>query len=288
MSTIVAITHSYDKLSSFRVWPWGRQGNYMLFDILQELKRRGHRIVVTQGVPDRPPVGDAAILHVNATVTPPEYVAYARSFPCCLNLGAADISKRRISGARLDRGDDWPGPVIVKSNLNYRGVPEVRLNRIAQSRGHEPPFPGAKVTAEYAIYENVRALPEGVFDDAGLIVDRFIPERENELYAARFWVFCGNQERCNRYVSPDRILKGSSVVRHEPAAVPEDLRALRSRLGFDYGKFDFVVHDGKAVLLDANKTPGRARHLGDKLKQEIVKFADGFEWQMQAASQGGA
>jgi hypothetical protein len=37
--------------------------------------------------------------------------------------------------------------------------------------------------------------------------------------------------------------------------VPEALRAERARLGFDYGKFDFVVVDGEAVLLDANRTP---------------------------------
>jgi hypothetical protein len=30
----------------------------------------------------------------------------------------------------------------------------------------------------------------------------------------------------------------------------------RSRLGFDYGKFDYVMHEGRAVLLDANSTPG--------------------------------
>ena len=38
--------------------------------------------------------------------------------------------------------------------------------------------------------------------------------------------------------------------------MPDERRAERERLGFDYGKFDFVVREGKAILLDANKTPG--------------------------------
>jgi hypothetical protein len=31
-------------------------------------------------------------------------------------------------------------------------------------------------------------------------------------------------------------------------------------MGFDYGKFDYVMQEGQPVLLDANKTPG-AGHL---------------------------
>ena len=31
---------------------------------------------------------------------------------------------------------------------------------------------------------------------------------------------------------------------------------LREQMGFDYGKFDYVIHEGKPILLDANKTVG--------------------------------
>jgi hypothetical protein len=33
------------------------------------------------------------------------------------------------------------------------------------------------------------------------------------------------------------------------------MRQRRRELGFDFGKLDFVLRDGKAVLLDANRTP---------------------------------
>jgi hypothetical protein len=31
---------------------------------------------------------------------------------------------------------------------------------------------------------------------------------------------------------------------------------MRKKLNFDYGKFDYVIHDGRAILLDINKTVG--------------------------------
>ena len=38
--------------------------------------------------------------------------------------------------------------------------------------------------------------------------------------------------------------------------VHPDIVELIKRMKFDYGKFDYVMHEGKPVLLDANKTPG--------------------------------
>jgi len=51
-------------------------------------------------------------------------------------------------------------------------------------------------------------------------------------------------------------VKSWNVTRREilPETPPE-LRAARKSLGFDFGKFDYVIRDGKAVLFDANRTP---------------------------------
>ncbi|TIP52098.1 MAG: hypothetical protein E5X68_38765, partial [Mesorhizobium sp.] len=68
------------------------------------------------------PAADVAVLHLDVTVTPPDYVDYARRFPFCLNLGAADISKRRVSGAAIGWDEPWQGQVIVKSSLNHWGT----------------------------------------------------------------------------------------------------------------------------------------------------------------------
>ena len=273
MSRIVLIIHRHDQLA----------GKYLIEDILREMHGRGHQVRVVRGIPPSPPSADLAILHVDATVVPREYVDLAASYPRCINLDVTDISKRRISGARLRPGDDWKGPVIVKSNANYGGIPEARLNQRALQLGEAPPFPAYPllkrydVATVYDVFDGIGDVPEDRLNDPARIVERFIPEPDPEGYALRFWVFFGGAERCNRFVSSHRILKSSTVVRWAPVEVPVELRRLRRELGFDYGKFDFVIHDGRPVLLDANKTLGRPLHADKAYAEQTSRFASGLE-----------
>ncbi|RJT33383.1 hypothetical protein D3227_25165 [Mesorhizobium waimense] len=276
MARIAVITHEYDQFQHRRGMLRRWDSPYMLFDILAELKRRGHSVRIQPG-PSTRHDADIAVLHVDATVTPPDYVDYARAFPFCLNLGASDISKRRISGAVIDRDDGWAGPIIVKSNLNHWGTPEQQLNRHSERAGKAVPFPGSETFEQYQIHASLADVPAEVFTRTNLVVEKFIPEPEPDGFAARFWIFCGERERCTRYVSPQSLVKGDDTIRREPVAVPDELRALRRKLGFDYGKFDFVMHEGRAVLLDANKTPGRARALSKIIAAGTANLADGFE-----------
>lgn len=277
MSKIVVITHPCDQFL-VRDESSGQDGSwYLLFPILMELDRRGHQVVMATGIPDRDLPADAAILHVDATVVPAECLEYAASFPVCLNSGAGDISKRAVSGALLRKGDAWEGPVIAKSNLNYFGKPENAFNWRAIQGNRPLPFPDAKVVSDYRLYESFADLPPGLQDDPDLVLEKFIPEPDPDGFAIRFWVFCGDRGHCSRYVSPEWFVKGSNAVRKHPAPVPDELRERRRELGFDYGKFDFVIHDGKAVLLDANKTPARPPDLSSDIQRNIINLADGFE-----------
>jgi len=106
------------------------------------------------------------------------------------------------------------------------------------------------------VYSSMEHVPAHSIDNPALVVERFVPEREDGLFACRFWTFSGNVERCARVFSREPIVKAAGQVRFEFCDVPDALRQKRAALGFDYGKFDFVIHDGEAVLLDANKTPG--------------------------------
>ncbi len=248
----------------------------MLFDVLEELKRRGHSVRVQQG-PAMAHSADIAVLHVDATVTPADYLDYARGFPFCLNLATADISKRRVSGALVTDGDAWQGPVIVKTNLNNQGIPETFLNRRSRRAGKQPPFPDMPILQPYQVYGSLGDVPDGVFGHDDLVVEKFIPEREPDGFAMRFWVFCGERERCTRYVSPNSLVKASETIRREPVPVPDEMRERRRELGFDYGKFDFVMHEGRAILLDANKTPGRPKNLVKMFAAGAAHLADGFE-----------
>ena len=279
MARIVVITHRYDRL-------WQRRGLlrrmtsiYMLYDILLELQRRGHVVRVAQGVTGE--TGDAAILHVDSTVVANEYLDYGRSFPLCLNLAASDISKRKVSGARFIPGDGWDGPVIVKSDLNSKGGPECWLNRRARRAGHAEPFSAVREVRDYKVYDSPALLPPGMVDDPALSIERFVAEPEADGFALRFWVFCGDAERCTRHVSPQRLVKGGDAIRSEPVPVPDELRRRRRELGFDYGKFDFVIHDGKTILLDANKTPGRPPSMKEMLARGTVNLANGLEGMLE-------
>jgi len=255
MAHIVVITHEHDRLLERKIFR-PAQSSYMIYAILKDLRRRGHSWEIAQG-PSSRATGDAAILHVDATLVDPAYADYGRRFPLCLNLGVGDISKRRISVALVIPGDGWQGPVIVKGNLNCSGLPEARINSRAMRAGKPAPFPGALVMKDYQVFESASLVPPEAFDDPALLVERFLPEIEPDGFALRYWVFCGDYDFCGRFVSRERVNKGATVFRSEICPVPDDLRCRRKELGFDYGKFDFAVHDGKTYLMDANKTPGR-------------------------------
>ncbi|MBN9218315.1 MAG: hypothetical protein J0I79_10200 [Mesorhizobium sp.] len=283
MAHIVVITHEFDRLIERKFFRRSESG-YMIHAVLEDLRMRGHSWTIARG-PSNRIRGDAAVLHVDATRVDPAYVDYGRGFPLCLNLAVTDISKGRISQARVARGDGWTGPVIVKSVLNSGGFPEWRLNRRARSAGRPAPFPTAKAMKDYRLFDRASDVPEDFFADPDFLVERFLPEVESDGFALRFWVFCGDYDFCGRFISRDSMVKGPSVFRSEPCPVPEDLRRRREELGFDYGKFDFAVHDGKSYLMDANKTPGRVPRSAGEVAS-MTGMATAFEKMIQAAMAG--
>jgi hypothetical protein len=55
--------------------------------------------------------------------------------------------------------------------------------------------------------------------------------------------------------SQEPVIKGANILEFEEAPTPPELYSIRQRLGFDYGRFDYVLRDGKVVLFDVNRTP---------------------------------
>ena len=248
------VTHEFDRFLK-RLPPWGPPSDYMLYDLLRSMEQRGHGWRVVRGI-DETAEADLAIAHVDATRTPEPYLAFVRSFPRTINAGVGDIAKRRVSGALLDRDAGWPGRVIVKSNLNHRRLPEIKHNALALARGWPPPHPRCWLPARYRTFASVSEVPDRFWTEDRWVVEKFVPETDPDGYAMRTWVFLGEADRSLRHVGPDELLKAHEIVRSEPVPVPEELREERRRLGFDFGKFDYVVHEGEPVLLDANRTPG--------------------------------
>jgi hypothetical protein len=81
-------------------------------------------------------------------------------------------------------------------------------------------------------------------------------------------------------------VKADNAVHREPATVPIEIREERRRLGFDYGKFDFVVHGDGPILLDANRTPGGSATLTDEYDRGAAELAKGIDAFLQPTHAG--
>jgi hypothetical protein len=69
----------------------------------------------------------------------------------------------------------------------------------------------------------------------------------------------------------DRTQISSETVEPHPEIIE-----LRREMKFDYGKFDYVIHSGKVVLLDTNKTTGASAVHTPELEAMRRHRADGI------------
>lgn len=248
MAHIVVITHVYDNF---------RDRDFLLRNLAGHWLDAGHELTLAEGLGDWPDA-DAAIVHVDLSVVPTAYTEAARRYRVVINGSAVDVRKRLVSRNLVARNDEWTGPVMVKTDLNFSGIPEklaTECFRRDRKPADLPPGPVVSTTRPYPVFGSANEVPDEVWDNPGFVVERFLPEHDEHGYWARAWVFFGDRERCTRYRGTHPIVKSETIVAREPAPVPDELRAERERLGFDYGKFDFVVRDGRAILFDANRTP---------------------------------
>ena len=239
--------------------PFGPQ--YLLFRLMECWQEAGHTVAVG---PHRQLDADVGIVHVDSTVVPAHCLPNNPHARPLVNGGILDISKTRISRQRVLRGDDWAGPVIVKTNDNAHGGPEFRtlgrwsLPRLCRRLTKRLPWQwvGCLPRAHYPVLDRQTDVPGWVWRRPELIVERFLPERDGTDYVLRSWLFFGEQGYSVKLVGPHPIVKAGNICRHEYLhEVPDSIRAARLSLGVDFGKFDYVLVDGEAVLLDVNKTP---------------------------------
>ena len=275
---LAIITHRWDIFHSLPDWhPKGpRPSAYLLHDILECWRAMGNHWMMTS--PDNRLDADAAFLHVVPTVVDEEYCELANSYPFAINAATGDTTKRKVSLNLVDRASDWAGQVIVKSDLNNFGKTEHLHNFRARHFRQPLPHHNLPPAIDYRVYDQLAKVPEPIWHDDRFVVEKFLPEDNgDDTFSLRTWVFLGARERCTRHVVPKSISKANDVIRSEPCEVPQAIRDQRKRLGFDYGKFDFVVHEGQPVLLDANRTPGNPRNLQDHVKKGAQNLAEGLD-----------
>jgi hypothetical protein len=270
-----------------------RQMPYLFWAMCLHWKSAGIEIAVHQG-PDHAIDADLVIPHLDMTVMPEAYMRALDHCPRVINRNARDISKRYISQQLVKPGSGYDGPVVIKTNHNFGGLPERRLaglpkldhlgepggvrgwwRRItgAATRQRDQALSRAQALdpERYPIFNCVRDVPPGVFENEALVVERFLPERDGKLYVLRMYSFFGNASVTVRITARQPIIKAHMAIDRQEVDPHPEVVSARQRLGFDYGKFDYVIHDGRVVLLDATRTPSLARGPMTERRQKLVK-----------------
>ena len=205
--------------------------------------------------------------HFDLTKTPAPYIEPLNACARVLNRKVTDISKRLISRYLVKSPEEHEGAVIVKSNLNFGGAPEARLlarrggemlRRIEATRRQPWPVSGLFGKEGYPIFAKSSFVPARAWTNPALVIEKFLPEMEGEHYCLRQHIFLGDREINSRSVGTHPLVKSKNVIRRElldAAAVPAEVRELRQSLGFEYGKFDYVIHEGQAIVFDVSRTP---------------------------------
>ncbi|UCV18272.1 hypothetical protein [Ferribacterium limneticum] len=264
-----------------------RFGNfrYVLSLLIASWEQQGWRILFCDDF-GMLPEAELALLHVNRTVIPESIVdnCLAR-YQIVINHGALDISKRVVSRQLLLPDSQDGGPVIVKTDANCGGRRERYEHEVfgplLKIKDRLLPWTMAARLAGgcYPIYRNVAEVPEDVWKNPALVVERLCCERVGELFALRQWVFFGNEEMHRISYSPEALLKSHNIIRSEMLSeVPPFLRQRREELGFDYGKFDYVMFEGEAILLDANRTPTYGMNIGPEVRDIAGRLAWGISF----------
>lgn len=246
---------------------------YLMRDIARFWREQGNEVVVLRGVKTHADV-DLLIMHLDLTMVPQEYIDFAEQYPKVLNGRVTDISKRHISRSLVQAGDGYDGPVIVKTNWNYGGLPEFRsikrnpIKVVRKLQRYRDRITWRWRTwlnpEEYPQFNSTREVPQSVWRNPNLVVERLLTEKFGDDYVRRTWVFLGDREFMALSYSNTPVIKATTTTRREfpNPDIPDEIRQRRAELGFDFGKFDFLLCDGKPVLFDANRTPAMHRVVG--------------------------
>jgi hypothetical protein len=261
---------------------------YLIKLLMKHWQDLGFAVEVARGIDHFVPA-DVVIPHLDMTIIPDEYRDFLAHYPVVINRNLVDISKSRISANILRRDDSHIGPVIIKTNFNSGGLPEKRLSsrmyllRAISSKLSNAISPKPKQVlsdfsawahvkylqpSDYPVFPSLQNVPEEIFENKNLVVEKFLPEVQDGWYCVRYYHFLGDQQVSELFRSKQEIVKGSDNGELIEAPVPAELHAIRQRLGMDYGKIDYVLRGGKVVLLDVNRTPGTFGR--GKLAQKIA------------------
>ncbi|HMW01266.1 MAG TPA: hypothetical protein PLL06_18945 [Acidobacteriota bacterium] len=267
----------------FHEFQYDRSSTYMIDELAEIWREEGLEVIELYGL-DRFVPADIVILHIDLSVVPPEYLEFTRQYPVALNTRLTDIRKVTISQNLIKPGDPYGGPVIVKSNLNYAGAPERKLKE-AQLR--QSPFwlkrlqhrifpflkklPVFQSNLEYQIFDRVEDVPNSLFNHPDVVVEKFFQCRHEEFYCIHNLYIFGNLRTGIRLAGHHPIVNGRTYQRIDFIDPDSEVLEQLADIPLDYGKIDYVFHDGKVVIIDINKTIGDSRKVFQRTP-ELIRF----------------
>jgi hypothetical protein len=136
----------------------------------------------------------------------------------------------------------------------------------------------------YPIFDDIRSIPCGIWNNENLVVERFISNPEGGLFYTYYHVFFGDKEVSGRIGSPNPIVKFGNCVSDEEVSVPDEVRQWRKDLKIDFGRFDYVESEGKRFLIDVNKTEGGG-DMNYGYAKEMDFLASGLEFYLDGPSE---
>jgi hypothetical protein len=271
-----------------------KSAGHFIWSLCDVWREWGIEIVPLKGI-KKYVEADLLIPHVDTTVLPGEYMDFFKKYPCVVNRRLQDISKRLISRNLLTQKDSYEGPVIVKTNFNNGAIPEVKLhgrkiilssktrkslwdvllNRKLKNTNQQWATINCINPNDYQIFSSIKQVPEGVFTNGSLVMERFLPEYKNGIYYLRVYKFFGDRAYCAQLGSYHPIVKQKNIISREEVSIPDEVVAFRHELGMDYGKLDFVIREGRVIVFDVNRTPGLINSK-EQMKANARKLAGGI------------
>jgi len=164
---------------------------------------------------------DLLLIHVDLSIVPDEYLEFASRYPIALNRAVKDIRKSRVSTNLVRRSDSYSRHVIVKSDLNYGGSPEQILrrnssrwtrllpNRFGPDNGDSSSF---EASSGYRIYDSLAQVPRAYLERNDVVVEKFLPEKEENLFFIRHYEFLGDRSTSTLLASREPIVNDHTVI----------------------------------------------------------------------------
>ncbi|MEO8000685.1 MAG: hypothetical protein ABI644_02330 [Arenimonas sp.] len=260
-----------------------RVSRYVLHGLAEHWKSDGHEVDYLFGTKEFR-AADLILIHVDLSIVPDSYLAFAQRYPIVLNGKIRDIRKSTYSKQLLHKGDSYEGPVFVKSDLNFSGGPERNFNPsvkqlfsdIASRFSNKPKM---RKVADYRVFNNLSEVPEAYFSMTDVVIEKFLPEMDNGRFVVRNYQFLGDRGTATKVIGSSPMVKSRTEIESIEIEPDPEIVAIRHAMNFDYGKFDYVLRDGKVVLFDANKTTGsHTKGISPQLQAMRKYRAEGLYW----------